>query len=180
MIVPCFQDPQVPEIDQEVHFQDGTLPQLSEVCEMRGCLVCFWLVVQGKLLSHQIPVRFCGWLGFVGGVIIVPELGLPVYWASSSSLAYLEVDASASPLSKGSWGWNPGWYKLFLDLVCHLFDLLYFSYLLSFFCVPLCCSSLWHFCMSLFFIQILIHGRPDEESFYSFVILSLCCSILND
>jgi hypothetical protein len=42
---------------------------------MKGCLDCCWPVILGMSLSNQIPtLQF----GFVGDVIFVPQLDLPV------------------------------------------------------------------------------------------------------
>jgi hypothetical protein len=96
---PCVQDPKYLRLHQQSLSQDGVLPQFSEVWKMKGCFVCCWIDVLGKSLFHKILALG---LGFAGGVVFVPQLGLPV--CGGDHLAYFEVEGSTSSSSVGTEG----------------------------------------------------------------------------
>lgn len=56
-------------LNQEALCQDVTLPQLTEVWWIKGCLVWWWPVMLGKSLSYQISTRG---LRLAGGVLFLP------------------------------------------------------------------------------------------------------------
>jgi hypothetical protein len=103
--------------------------------------------MQGKLLFHHMPSLV---LGFVCGVVIIPELGLPA--CSGSFLAYLEVEVLASLSVTGAGAESRARNtNCFLDLLCHLFGLSFcFRYpviILCFSISPSVCLIQRLFCM---------------------------------
>lgn len=116
---------------------------ISDAWGMRGCLVCSWPVGHGNycpVTSLHIPALE---LGFVGGVVIVLELGLFVMAAAWLTLRW----KLWLPLLSGKLGQMLQIFSVIFQISCHFFMVLS--------ALPLFGTSV----CSLFFVtQTLIHG----------------------
>jgi hypothetical protein len=158
VIAPCFQD----SLGSLILIRRPSLEMAPCHSSLRYGEWKFVLFDAGlmKSLSHQIPTLG---LRFLGGIVFVLQLGLPVCWRDCLTYFGVEVLAPQTP-QWGSWGWN---WKLFLNLL----SLLIVSAVLSHFCGCQGLYSLLPFLCRLFLVVQTHSHWVRCESFYSSTIL---------